>query len=183
VEEEMKKYLPKLVFVVAVLLTISIVFASCKKESPIRLFDKGIGLLSSDSYKEAIYYLSRAIEIDPEYAEAYYVRGLTYFKMKNYEEAIADFTRCIDYNPTHAKAFISRGYAYEEIKDFRKAISNYTKVIEIDPSNSFCYYLRGSIYNLRGEHYDYDKAVKDFDMGCKLGDIDSCKKIKELLEE
>jgi tetratricopeptide (TPR) repeat protein len=182
-EEKMKKNLPKLVLTIAVLLTISIVFASCQKERPIRLFYECRNYYTENNYEEAIYCLNTVIKIDPEYAEAYFIRAHTYYEMKNYEEAIADFTRCIDYNPNHAEAYYWRGAAYYDLDDYNNAISNYSKAIELDPDNTYYYNSRGSSYYLRDKGNDISKSIDDYRKGCRLGDNYSCDRLEELLEE
>ena len=178
----MKKYLPKLIFVVVTLLTISIVFASCKKESAVRLFYEGRSAYTAHSYEGAIYYLNRAIKIDPEYAEAYFLRGMSYSRIKNYDEAISDYTKCIKYDSSHAEAYYWRGRAYYHLEDYSNAISNYNKAIKIDTDNIYYYYSRGTTYYLRDKNDDIYKAIDDYRKGCELGDKDSCEGLKDLLD-
>jgi tetratricopeptide (TPR) repeat protein len=49
-------------------------------------------------YRKAIANYSRAIELNPKYANAYNNRGLIYSELKQYKEAIADFDEAIALN-------------------------------------------------------------------------------------
>jgi len=178
----MKKYLPKLVFAVAVLLTISIVFLSCQRKDPTDILNSAMKALNDKNYNEAIEYFNKAIEMYPYFAEPYFFRATTYFRMKNYEEAIADFTRCVKYDPSHAEAYYWRGEVYYHLEDYSNAISNYTKAIELDPDNIYYYYSRGTTYYLRDRDDDFKKSIDDYRKGCELGDNDSCKALKDLLD-
>ncbi|MBO0781599.1 MAG: tetratricopeptide repeat protein [Ktedonobacteraceae bacterium] len=47
-------------------------------------------------YQQALADYTKAIELDPGCAIAYYNRGLTHQHVKDYHRAIADFTRVIE---------------------------------------------------------------------------------------
>ncbi len=55
--------------------------------------NRGIASLFGNVYHGGIEDFTRAIEIDPEYAEAYYFRGLAYESMGETALADADFAR------------------------------------------------------------------------------------------
>ena len=67
--------------------------------------------------ERAISDYTKAIELDPNNASAYYNRGLAYYKKGDFYPAIADFTKAIARNPDHAKAYYSRGLAYSKKGD------------------------------------------------------------------
>jgi len=51
------------------------------------------------NYNEAISYLNQSISLDPNYAYAYYCRGVVYNASGETERAIADFQKCLTLNP------------------------------------------------------------------------------------
>ena len=55
--------------------------------------------------------LTKAIELNPNYAKAYYNRGIAKFDLQDYKGAIADYTKAIELNPNYAKAYYNRGIA------------------------------------------------------------------------
>ena len=55
-------------------------------------FEKGLEAGNNGNHKAAIEYFSKAIELEPKYAEAYFNRGNAKFKLSNYTGAIEDFS-------------------------------------------------------------------------------------------
>ena len=80
-----------------------------------------------DLYQEAIKDLSIAIELEPSFDVAYYIRGLIKYDLGLYKEAIKDYTRAIELKfdgPVYpkldeAEAYYNRGKAKESL-DLRK---------------------------------------------------------------
>jgi tetratricopeptide (TPR) repeat protein len=52
---------------------------------------------------------SKAIEISPQNADAYYNRGITRETAGDADGAIADFSKALDINPQYAEAYAGRG--------------------------------------------------------------------------
>ena len=86
------------------------------------------GTLSLREWKipHAIAAFTRAIEIEPKYAEAYVKRGLAYYRLGQYKAAIADYTRTLDLKRYHADAYASRGDAYQALGEMQHAIADYS---------------------------------------------------------
>jgi tetratricopeptide (TPR) repeat protein len=54
--------------------------------------------------KKALEYFTRAIEINPNYTEAYFARGYTYAKLKDKASARADYNMCLKLQPNYEPA-------------------------------------------------------------------------------
>ena len=102
----------------------------------------------------------KAIELNPNHADAYYKRGDVYDEMGEYGKAIADYNKAIELDPNHALAYYNRGCAYGEIGEYEKAIADYNKAIELNPNDADAYYNRGLAYHGKGE---VPKAVSDLE--------------------
>jgi len=76
---------------------------------------------------ELIEDFSKAIELNPDLAEAYYNRSLTYAKLDQYGRAIEDYDKAIELNPTLAEAYANRGIAYSEIQRYEEATRDLKK--------------------------------------------------------
>ncbi len=59
---------------------------------------------------------TQAIQINPNYAGAYYNRGSIYYNQEKWDLAIADFNKAIDINPNLAQAYNNRGNVYDNQK-------------------------------------------------------------------
>ena len=110
----------------------------------------------------------RAIELDPNYAEAYYNCGITYGKKGELDHAIVDFTKAIELNPNYADAYYNRGVAYSNKGLVDRTIKDYTKVIALNPNYANAYYNLGRVWlHLR----EWEKAKSNL-MGAREKGID-----------
>jgi lipoprotein NlpI len=112
-------------------------------------------------YDKAIGDYTEVIRSDPNYAAAYYNRGLAYATKGDYDKAIGDNTEVIRSDPNYAAAYCNRGLAYATKGDYDKAISDYTEVIRLDPNYTAAYYNRGIAYG-DATIGEYDKAISDY---------------------
>ncbi|WP_017293543.1 protein kinase domain-containing protein [Geminocystis herdmanii] len=116
-------------------------------------------------YEKAIIDYTKAIDLDPNYTDAYNNRGIAYKNLKQYEKAIIDYSKAIELDPNYTSAYNNRGLAYDDLKHYKKAIIDYTKAIEIDANYANAYNNRGVVYqNLR----EYKKAIIDYTTAIKL---------------
>jgi tetratricopeptide (TPR) repeat protein len=68
---------------------------------------------------------SRAIEMDPEYADAYFSRGVLYWReVRNAYRAIRDMTRVLELAPHRAEALFNRAMAHQMRGDHDLAIAD-----------------------------------------------------------
>ena len=86
------KILFYLLLVISFLLSCS---NSSKKED---YYNRGDAKLKLKDYKNAILDYNKAIELDPNYVDAYNVRGLAKYDLKDYGGAILDFNKVIELN-------------------------------------------------------------------------------------
>ena len=113
---------------------------------------------SQQHYEQAISHCNKAIEVDNNFATAYFRRGYAYLKLKQYDQAIADFTKDIEIIPVATRSYINLGSIYMEQGKFDLAISNFTKSIEINPKEPQAWLNRGLTYFQQNKN---DFAVSD----------------------
>jgi Flp pilus assembly protein TadD len=90
------------------------------------LCDAAIDFAKKGHYDRAIALFSKALEINPRYAEAYNNRGIVYAKGKGQnDKAISDFIKAIEINPELADFYDNRGITYERLGDKEKACSDW----------------------------------------------------------
>jgi tetratricopeptide (TPR) repeat protein len=63
-----------------------------------------IAFYYEDNYEEAVHYYSKAIEINPNYDQAWCNRGLSYEYMDKYQNAREDYSQCLKLNPDNENA-------------------------------------------------------------------------------
>ena len=107
---------------------------------------------------EAIELYSRAIELDPDFASAYYNRGREYDTLGQLEKAIADYGRSLELSPS-ADAYYNRGLAYRNLSDFAAAIADYDRAIALDSMHARAWNNRGNALYLLG---DFAAAIESY---------------------
>ena len=121
-------------------------------------YNRGYPYADLGQYTKAISDYTKAIELNPKYAEAYSNRGAAYAKLGRHTQAISDYTKAIELNPKYAGAYSNRGVAYDDLGQHTKAISDYTKAIELNPKYAEAYSSRGAAYTDLGQH---TQAISD----------------------
>jgi tetratricopeptide (TPR) repeat protein len=117
------------------------------------------GCSRKSDWEQAILYYTKAIELSPKNAVAYYNRGDAYFQLKQYDKAIDDFTSAISIPPTDWMALDYRGLAYGTKGDTTNAIRDFNKAIQLQPKDALLYHRRGYAYAVEKQ---WDKAGSNY---------------------
>ena len=125
-------------------------------------YETGEAYLNEGDWETALDEFNQAIQIDPEYAEAYSSRGLIQEFLGNFEAAIEDYDQAIALDPQNAEAYYNRGNTWFVLGEYEVAIEDYSMVIALDPQSSDAYYNRGIAHDIRGR---YEMAIEDFRSG------------------
>ena len=126
-------------------------------------FERGLAL--SDDSDEEINYYTEAIRLNPQYAIAYYNRGIVRKNKGDLEGAIDDYTEAINSNPQNASAYINRGGALYDKDDLDGAIADYNEAIRLNPLSVNAYLGRGGAYYHKGH---MRKAIADYREAIRL---------------
>jgi len=115
-------------------------------------------------YTGAIADYGIALNIDPQYADAYLNRGKAYFNLGDPEAAITDFGRALQFSPTSEIAFFSRGVTYASLANPTSALSDLTNAISLNANYTAAYLQRGDVYlvlnNFAAAVVDYRSALR-----------------------
>jgi tetratricopeptide (TPR) repeat protein len=135
----------------------------------------GITKIRMSNYADAIFYFSKAIEINPRYYEAYLKRGKCLqiieeeknlsIDSTNWAVGIPDYSMAININPNYADAYIERATAKQLQHNYLAALSDYDKIIDIAPNDSRGLYksleIRSNILDdNKSALEDYNKLVR-----------------------
>jgi tetratricopeptide (TPR) repeat protein len=102
-----------------------------------------------DAYNKAIRRLTGTIRRNPSLDTAYYLLGLSYFRIDSIHLAITNLDRALTLNPKYIEALIIRAQTIgglEGLQDLDKALA-------IDSTNAWAYYQRAKYNNTIGNPY------------------------------
>jgi len=91
--------------------------------------------VSKGDFDAAVSDYTKAIELNPSAATAFFGRGIAHFNKKSYDLAIGDYNKLVELTPKNVSAIAKRGEAYEKNGNTDQAVADYKKVIELDPAN------------------------------------------------
>lgn len=115
-----------------------------------RLFDIG------DTDK-AIELLNRAVELDPNLAEAYFKLGVAYSLVETRDASIVESQ--VEQTPTPSRARSNEQKTNSE-KAFEKAVDAYKKHVEANPNDDVAYFNLGRAYNKLNDDEDAAQALR-----------------------
>lgn len=108
---------------------------------------RGAQALERKDFEHAIEHFDRAIELDPDFAEAYNQRAIAQYLLERYEPSIADCERTVERMPIHFGALAGMGHCYAHLGQTEKAIESYERALEVNPHLD---HVRQAICELRG---------------------------------
>jgi len=110
---------------------------------------RGEQFASAHQYDRAIADYTQAIQLKPDYAEAYNDRGFAFYLIGK-GNAIADYTRAIELRPAYPRAYNNRGVAYMAGGFGRaKAVADFDRAIELQPDFRYAYINRANARLMR----------------------------------
>ena len=141
--------------------------------------------MRAGSHSEAIILYTKAIELNPDYEDAYYMRGREKVNLGDHYGAISDFTNTLRINPKDHWAYLYRGKSKSQINDHYGAVCDYNKTIEFDqpgPASRIgeAYMLMGIAKKSIG---DLNGACDDLNKASNLGDTTANELMKEYCKD
>ncbi|MCC5666058.1 tetratricopeptide repeat protein [Nostoc sp. CHAB 5784] len=127
-------------------------------------FYSGICFYNNSNFTQAIADYKKAIELKPDFVEAYNNLGNAYTKQGDYNQAFTDYNKAINLNPNLAEAYNGRGIVYRNQGKYTQALVDFNKAIDLKPDNAEAYTGRGNVYVAQGDFaqaiINYNKAIK-----------------------
>lgn len=96
----------------------------------------GLALFREGKVDEAGAHFLKAVEIQPDLAEAHYSLGLVMLQTGHLDEAIDHLRRALEQQPRYAEAHGNLGDAYSQTGQTSEAIVQYQAVLAIEPGNA-----------------------------------------------
>ena len=139
-----------------IILTLTLLFSlNINSQTAEEFFYTAIDKSRAKDYVGALNDYNKAIELNPNYYDAYYNRGvLKYNSSSLYQDlkgAISDFSVVIKHNPKDEDAYYNRAGAKFLLEDYEGAINDFGKVLEINPRNGDAFFMVAPIKKLIGK--------------------------------
>lgn len=135
-------------------------------EDAMDYYDLGV---KGSSTRKKIENFTKALELNPNLAEAYEKRGLLYYFQGKYDKVIEDYNKYLDFEPAKAEAYWMLGMGYLKSENYQPAINNFSNAIQLEPENLKSYAYRAEAYRLSGKD---EKAFLDANKAIELrGDL------------
>jgi tetratricopeptide (TPR) repeat protein len=133
---------------------------------------RGVSRFNKGDLEGAINDYGRAIDLDPQLADAHLNRGKARRAKGDLDGAISDYEKAIEIDPRIAhnnrditQAYSNRGFIRSNQMDLDGAISDFNRAIKFNPEIADFYIKRGRALLVRG---DMEAAIADFDKGITL---------------
>ncbi|MEM7346403.1 MAG: tetratricopeptide repeat protein [Chloroflexota bacterium] len=97
-------------------------------------YGQGVGFAYQDDYVSAVASFDEAIELEPEYANAYYARANAYFDQGGYEQAAADYESALEAGREDIAVPWNLGWTYYVSGQPDEAIALTEQALQIDDS-------------------------------------------------
>jgi uncharacterized caspase-like protein/regulator of sirC expression with transglutaminase-like and TPR domain len=135
------------------------------RKKAIALLTEGHTAYNESNHTKAIELYSQAIQVNPNYDEAYYWRASAKYSQKKYKEAIPDYDKAIALNPNGEEAYYYRALTNYNLNAYTAALPDFNRAIELNPDVASIHYWRGELkYMLK----QYEEAIIDFSKSLEL---------------
>lgn len=153
--------------------------------------EEGKEFFNNDQDLKAQEAFKRAIELDPNLAEAHFRLALTHDAMgqseeaaKSYKKAVETYKRHLENHPKDAEAYYSLGQVYFALNTYSDAVREYRQALKLRPDDAYILYdlglalMRLALYNeaatafsksleLDPENYRAQDALEEAQEGVK----------------
>jgi TolB-like protein/DNA-binding winged helix-turn-helix (wHTH) protein/Flp pilus assembly protein TadD len=108
---------------------------------------------------------TRAIELNPNYANAHQWYGLSLIWMDRMDEALREFKRANELDPLSLVINANLCFALGVAGAYEQAVAHCRRTIELDPNFAYAHHRLGQVYVLHGS---YDPAIEELQQAISL---------------
>ncbi|MEJ7699971.1 MAG: trypsin-like peptidase domain-containing protein [Pyrinomonadaceae bacterium] len=124
--------------------------AKNKRAAAQSLYSQGLGIVSRDEYAKALIYFEKAVEIDPNYAEAWYQAGFCYGMLGRHTDALKASKQAARIRPDWEETFVNIGASSFALGQYKDAVEAYRQATKLDAGNTDAQYALGLSFNKLG---------------------------------
>jgi len=129
------------------------------------LYNLGCQLFMAGNTELAVDYLFRAVELDPEFIDAYAALSEVFAVLGMYEQEFQILEKIISIDPNNAEAHLNLGALYGNLGMFNEAIAEFKKAIDLKPDDAMAHSNLAAVYQKSGY---LDAAIAECKMAVSL---------------
>jgi tetratricopeptide (TPR) repeat protein len=99
----------------------------------LEMIDRSQKLLDAGKTTEAEIVLTKLVETQPDFAEAWNRRAFLYYTITDYKKSLLDCQKVIQINPHHFGALHGMGLCYAALGQYKEAMKAFRQALEIQP--------------------------------------------------
>ncbi|MDC0834712.1 tetratricopeptide repeat protein, partial [Geitlerinema sp. CS-897] len=126
---------------------------------------RGIALNDLGRNEEALESYDRALELKPDYYQAWGNRSSVLGNLGRYEEALESCDRALELNPDVYLAWFNRGSVLGNLGRYEEELESYDRALELKPDFYQAWYNRGAVLGNLGRN---EEALESFDRALEL---------------
>lgn len=119
-----------------------------KRSAAERFYSQGVAQLSRDDYARALQFFERAVELDPNYPEAWYQAGFCYGVLNRHQDALKASRQAARLRPEWSQAFINIGASSFALGQYKDAVDAYRQALRVEDTPDAQYSLGLSLGRL-----------------------------------
>lgn len=118
-----------------------------KRSAAERMYSQGVAQLSRDDFARALQFFEKAIELDSNYAEAWYQAGFCYGIVGRHNEALKASRHAARLRPEWSETYVNIGASSFALGQYKEAVEAYKQAIKLDDRNAETQYALGLSLN------------------------------------
>ena len=130
-----------------------------------QLLHQGVTAQKEGKLEEAEKSYKKAIEIKPDFVEAYNNLGVVLKELSKFDEAELSYKKAIEINPNHISSHYNLGVMFDQLGDYQKSIDCLSNVLKIDPNSAVNHNNLGIMLQKLGR---FDEAKVSYKKSIKL---------------
>jgi tetratricopeptide (TPR) repeat protein/S1-C subfamily serine protease len=115
--------------------------------------------------RKAIQSFTKAIQLNPQYVYAYFMRAVIYGQLEEFQKSLTDYDQAIALNPKYLNAYRNRGFLrITKFNNVQGALADFNQAILLDPKDAGEYDNRGLLKKVylddaQGAMIDFNQAI------------------------
>ncbi len=119
--------------VVALLAFLFLMHKRDKKKSELEWFKEAKELIGRNEATQAVNALNEALTINPNFPEAWHLRGISFGLLNRNDEALQNFDKALSINPQYADCWYNRGCCNAQLGKNDAALQDLQRAMQLNP--------------------------------------------------